>query len=226
MTEKQQELNLFQKIADVKANIDGFTKDAKSYKYSYVSGSQVLHRIRNKMIENNLLLVPKTSEENYKQIDVTRFNKKAGREITTSEFIVEMKLTYVWINADKPEEQLEVPFYSVGQQDDVSKAHGTGLTYAERYFLMKFFNIPTDEDDADAKQKQEKYNKVSSKTVGVLKQEVLNFVDLMKSLGKDVTQQQAEQTFGIQDYTSMSEQQAVTTINNIQVMAKKYKENE
>ena len=63
MTEKQQELNLFQKIADVKANIDGFTKDAKSYNYSYVSGSQVLHRIRNKMIENNLLLVPKTSEE-------------------------------------------------------------------------------------------------------------------------------------------------------------------
>ena len=32
----------------------------------------------------------------------------------------------------------------------------------------------------------------------------------MKSLGKDVTQQQAESTFGIQDYTSMSEQQAVT----------------
>lgn len=85
---------------------------------------------------------------------------------------------------------------------------------------MKFFNIPTDEDDADAKQKQEKYNKVSSKTVGVLKQEVFDFVDLMKSLGKDVTQQQAESTFGIQDYTSMSEQQAVTTINNIQAMAK------
>ena len=52
----------------------------------------------------------------------------------------------------------------------ISKAHGTALTYAERYFLMKFFNIPTDEDDADAKQKQEKYNKVSSQTVGVLKQ--------------------------------------------------------
>ena len=224
MAEETKELNLFQKIADVKANIDGFTKDAKSYNYSYVSGSQVLHRIRNKMIENNLLLVPKTSEENYKQIDVTRFNKKAGREITTSEFIVEMKLTYVWINADKPEEQFEVTFYAVGQQDDVSKAHGTALTYAERYFLMKFFNIPTDEDDADAKQKQEKYNKVSSKTVGVLKQEVFDFVDLMKSLGKDVTQQQAEQKFGIQDYTSMSEQQAVTTINNIQAMAKKYKE--
>lgn len=48
--------------------------------------------------------------------------------------------------------------------------------------------------------------------MGVLKQEVLNFVDLMKSLNKEVSQQQAEQTFGIQDYTSMSEQQAVNTI--------------
>lgn len=221
-----EELNLYQKIADVKANIEGFTKDTKGYNYSYVSGSQVLHRIRNKMIEHNLLLVPKTSDENYKQIEVTRFNKKASREVTTSEFVVEMKLTYLWIDADKPEEQLEVSFYSVGQQDDVSKAHGTALTYAERYFLMKFFNIPTDEDDADAKQKQEKYNKASSQTVGVLKQEVLNFIDLMKSLDKEVSQQQVEQKFGIQNYTSMTEQQAVNTIFKIQNMANKYKENE
>lgn len=220
-----EQLNIYQKIADVKANIEGFTKDTKGYNYSYVSGSQVLHRIRNKMIEHNLLLVPKTFDENYKQIEVTRFNKKASREITTSEFVVEMKLTYLWINADKPEEQLEVSFYSVGQQDDVSKAHGTALTYAERYFLMKFFNIPTDEDDADAKQKQEKYNKVSSQTVGVLKQETLKFVDLMKSLGKEVSQQQVEQKFGIQNYTSMTEQQAVSTISKIQSMANKYKEN-
>lgn len=220
-----EQLNIYQKIADVKANIEGFTKDTKGYNYSYVSGSQVLHRIRNKMIEHNLLLVPKTFDENYKQIEVTRFNKKASREITTSEFVVEMKLTYLWINADKPEEQLEVSFYSVGQQDDVSKAHGTALTYAERYFLMKFFNIPTDEDDADAKQKQEKYNKVSSQTVGVLKQETLKFVDLMKSLGKEVSQQQVEQKFGIQNYTSMTEQQAVSTISKIQNMANKYKEN-
>ena len=71
------------------------------------------------MIENNLLLIPKTTEENYKQIQVTRFNQKAKREITVTEFVVEMKLTYIWINADKPEEQLEIPFYAVGQQDDV-----------------------------------------------------------------------------------------------------------
>lgn len=174
----KQEMNLFQKIADVKANIDGFTKDTKGYNYSYVSGSQVLHRIRSKMIEHNLLLVPSTTEENYKKIEVTRFNKKANREVTTSEFVVEMKLTYVWINADKPEEKLEVTFYSVGQQDDVSKAHGTALTYAERYFLMKFFNIPTDEDDADAKQKQERYATSSNQLKELLRKEAGSFIEI------------------------------------------------
>ncbi|MFZ7906706.1 ERF family protein [Staphylococcus hominis] len=220
MAEKTKELNLFQKIADVKANIDGFTKDAKSYNYSYVSGSQVLHRIRNKMIENNLLLVPKTSEENYKQIDVTRFNKKAGREITTSEFIVEMKLTYVWINADKPEEQFEVTFYAVGQQDDVSKAHGTALTYAERYFLMKFFNIPTDEDDADAKEKQEKYSKPNVQKVGELKQDIFSFIDLMKERGREITEEQVKKELNITDYTKLSNGQIANAIQSLKAWSK------
>lgn len=215
-----EQLNLFQKIADVKANIDGFTKDAKSYNYSYVSGSQVLHRIRNKMIENNLLLVPKTSEENYKQIDVTRFNKKAGREITTSEFIVEMKLTYVWINADKPEEQFEVTFYAVGQQDDVSKAHGTALTYAERYFLMKFFNIPTDEDDADAKEKQEKYSKPNVQKVGELKQDIFSFIDLMKERGREITEEQVKKELNIIDYTKLSNGQIANAIQSLKTWSK------
>ena len=85
------------------------------------------------MIENNLLLIPKQLKKIINKYKLPA-QSKAKREITVTEFVVEMKLTYIWINADKPEEQLEIPFYAVGQQDDVSKAHGTGLTYAERYF--------------------------------------------------------------------------------------------
>ncbi|OCX40589.1 single-stranded DNA-binding protein [Staphylococcus haemolyticus] len=164
-----EQLNLFQKIADVKANIDGFTKDTKGYNYSYVSGSQVLHRIRNKMIEHNLLLVPYTENE-----EVTETTNAKGKP----EHIIKLKLTYKWINADNPQEILEVPFFAVGQQDDVSKAHGTALTYAERYFLMKFFNIPTDEDDADAKQKQDKYATSSNQLKELLRQEADSFIEI------------------------------------------------
>ncbi|MGX0167523.1 ERF superfamily protein [Staphylococcus hominis] len=210
-----QELNLFQKIADVKANIDGFTKDAKSYNYSYVSGSQVLHRIRNKMIENNLLLIPKTTEENYKQIQVTRFNQKAKREITVTEFVVEMKLTYIWINADKPEEQLEIPFYAVGQQDDVSKAHGTGLTYAERYFLMKFFNIPTDEDDADAKEKQEKYANSSNQLKDILRDEANKFIQIAENSGLSEKYKDEISKLKMMDVNTLDKQQIIKTRNLI-----------
>ncbi|MFS4465983.1 ERF family protein [Staphylococcus haemolyticus] len=164
-----EQLNLFQKIADVKANIDGFTKDTKGYNYSYVSGSQVLHRIRNKMIEHNLLLVPYTENE-----EVTETTNAKGKP----EHIIKLKLTYKWINADNPQEILEVPFFAVGQQDDVSKAHGTALTYAERYFLMKFFNIPTDEDDADAKEKQERYATSNNQLKELLRQEADSFIEI------------------------------------------------
>ncbi|MCE5089197.1 ERF family protein [Staphylococcus devriesei] len=169
-----EQLNLYQKIADVKAHIDGFTKDTKGYNYSYVSGSQVLHRIRNKMIEHNLLLVPHTENE-----EVTETTNAKGKP----EHIVKLKLTYKWINADNPQEILEVPFFAVGQQDDVSKAHGTALTYAERYFLMKFFNIPTDEDDADAKQKQDKYSTSNTQLQDYLRKEANDFIAIAKESG-------------------------------------------
>ncbi|UXR68994.1 ERF family protein [Staphylococcus sp. IVB6246] len=223
MSEK---LNLYQKIADVKANIEGFTKDTKGFNYSYVSGSQVLHRIRSKMIDHNLLLVPKTVNENYKPIEVKKYNKKLNREVVTTEFVVEMQLIYVWIDADNPTDRLECHFYAVGQQDDVSKAHGTALTYAERYFLMKFFNIPTDEDDADAKQKREQYTKPDAKAIGTLKKEMLKFSELMQSQGKQVSVEDVQQKLGISDLQSLTNSQISTCIKKIDNWSKQAKENE
>jgi len=167
-----EELNLYQKIADVKANIDGFTKDTKGYNFSYVSGSQILHRIRTKMIEHNLLLVPSTTNEKW---TTHTYKNRKGNEVV--DFVVEMDLNYKWINADKPEEQLDISYHAFGQQSDISQAHGTALTYAERYFLMKFFNIPTDEDDADAKEKQDKYSKVDPKIKELLEDEINDFIN-------------------------------------------------
>lgn len=217
------ELNLYQKIADVKANIDGFTKDTKGYNFSYVSGSQILHRIRSKMIEHNLLLVPNTTNE---QWTTHTYKNKKGNEVV--DFVVEMDLNYKWINADKPEEQLDISYHAFGQQSDISQAHGTALTYAERYFLMKFFNIPTDEDDADAKQKQDKYSKVDPKNIAELENEITMFSELMKSLGKDVSTDQVKQQLGIKDINQLSNNQIAGMISTLDKWSKqsKSKENE
>ncbi|MDW3796473.1 ERF family protein [Staphylococcus saprophyticus] len=223
-----EELNLYQKIADVKANIDGFTKDKKSYNYSYVSGSQVLHRIRGKMLEHNLLLFPYTANETCEQIEVTRFNKKANKEVTTTEFLVKLKMIYTWINADNPQEKQIVDFWATGQQDDPAKAYGTALTYAERYFLMKFFNIPTDEDDADAKEKQDKYSKVDPKNIETLENEITMFSELMKSINKDVSADQVKKQLGIKDINQLSNNQIAGMISTLDKWSKqsKSKENE
>ncbi|WP_210136397.1 ERF family protein [Staphylococcus sp. GDK8D68P] len=223
-----EELNLYQKIVDVKANIEGFTKDKKSYNYSYVSGSQVLHRIREKMLEHNLLLFPYTANETCEQIEVTRFNKKANKEVTTTEFLVKLKMIYTWINADNPQEKKIVDFWATGQQDDPAKAYGTALTYAERYFLMKFFNIPTDEDDADAKEKQDKYSKVDPKNIETLENEITMFSELMKSINKDVSADQVKKQLGIKDINQLSNNQIAGMISTLDKWSKqsKSKENE
>lgn len=220
MSEK---LNLYQKIADVKANIDGFTKDTKGYNFSYVSGSQILHRIRAKMIEHNLLLVPSTTNEKW---TTHTYKNKKGNEIV--DFVIEMDLNYKWINADKPEEQLDISYHAFGQQSDISQAHGTALTYAERYFLMKFFNIPTDEDDADAKEKQDRYSKVDPKNIETLENEITMFSELMKSLGKEVSTDQVKKQLKITDINQLSNNQIAMMITTLDKWSKqsKLKENE
>ena len=93
--------------------------------------------------------------------DIKGFNKDTksfGYEYVTKkgekklDFIVTMKMNYTWVNAEDPNDKIVVPWVCMGQQtDDISKAVGTAMTYNERYFLLKFLGLPTDEDDADAK---------------------------------------------------------------------------
>ena len=211
----EEKLNLFQKIADVKANIDGFTKDTKGYQYTYVSGSQVLHKIRAKMEEHNLLFMPSINSAEYKEIEVMVKGKMKPN------ILVSVDLKYTWINADNPEERFEMPFYAVGHQDDASKALGTALTYSERYLLLKMFNIPTDEDDADAKQKREQYAPAASQAeIGNLKKEIIAFSKLMNEQGKDVKPEQVEQTLNITDFTKLNSEDVKEAVNKLKGWSK------
>lgn len=58
-------------------------------------------------------------------------------------------MVYRWVNLDDPTEFFDVPWTFVGQQADAAQALGAGLTYTNRYFLMKFFQIATSENDPD-----------------------------------------------------------------------------
>ena len=147
-------LNLHQKLVEVRKSIHGFNKDKKSgsgnFGYEYVSGSQVLRAIKGKMDELGVLLIP---EIDYDTMKWEKHNYKTKNGSDKTDFIITMKMNYTWVNAESPDDKIIIPWVCIGQQtDDIAKAVGTAMTYNERYFLLKFLGLPTDEDDADAKE--------------------------------------------------------------------------
>jgi len=140
-------MNIYQKIVEIRKSIDGFQKDGKGHNYKYVTSSQVLCKIKSKMDELGVVL----EQHLLNQQHHTHTYKTKYSEIT--DFVVTGEMKMVWVNADDPIDKAEVSWQMAGQQDDISKAIGSGLTYAERYFILKYFGIPTDEDDPDAKKK-------------------------------------------------------------------------
>lgn len=140
------DLNLYQKIIEVKKIAGGFYKDTRGFGFEYVSGNQILSKIRDKMNELNLILQPAVDLGQY--VNYQYKNAKGQEKI---DFVVWGKMSYTWINGDKPEERERIEWAYYGQQDDISKAFGSGLTYSERYFLLKALGLPTDEDEPDAK---------------------------------------------------------------------------
>lgn len=140
-------MNLYQKIVQVRKVAEGFSKDKSSYGYSYVSGNQVLAKIKDKMNELNLLLLPSTSVGEH---HTHAYKTSKGKDAL--DIIVKGEMSYTWINGDNPDERERVTWAYYGQQDEISKAYGSALTYSERYYLLKSLGLPTDEDDPDAKQ--------------------------------------------------------------------------
>lgn len=151
MSEKKQKLNLYQKLVEVRKSIDLFTKDTQGYGYRYVSGSQILSKIKSKLDELQILLIPVVLNQSHETFDYKVYDKETKKEREKTDFIVTADMKYVWVNAENPEERIEIPWQTMGQQDDISKAFGSGLTYSERYFLLKFFGVPTDDEDPDAR---------------------------------------------------------------------------
>jgi len=79
------------------------------------------------------------------------------------QFLTKMHMTYTWINVDNAEDIMVCKWYAQGKDSD-EKGVGKGLTYGEKFFLLKFFNIATGKHDPDAQQGAEHEQKKSTPT--------------------------------------------------------------
>lgn len=124
----------------------GLGKDKSSFNFKYVTGDKVLGEI--KPLMNNLGLILKQevlSIENTRQDYATKNGSK-------SEILSKVMMRFTWIDTETGERDENL--FGANGQNDFEKGLGSALTYAERYFLLKYFHIATDEDDIDNDQRQ------------------------------------------------------------------------
>ena len=135
-------MKLLEKLMTIRGELDYMQKDSKGYNYKYVSGFSMLSKIHGKMNDLKLLLYPEITTQDFEVVNTLT---KTGQK---TEVVVKSIGNYIWVDTETGEE-LKVGWSFTGMQTDASQAFGSGLTYAERYFLLKFFNVPTDEADPD-----------------------------------------------------------------------------
>lgn len=134
-------MKLLEKLLSIQQGVDRLVKDGQNTadKYRYVSSEQVLDTVRPLMNELKLLLVPEVSS--------AALHEGATKSGTTR-YMTELTLAFVWMDVESGE-RLSVPFYAQGVDLAGEKGVGKALTYAEKYFLMKFFHVSTSRDDPD-----------------------------------------------------------------------------
>ena len=148
------EMNIHQKLLKI-ADAAGILQKTKSgYNYKYVPEDEIQAKVTAGMQKYGVMLyhsiVPGT-------LQVMPYTYQKTKDKTINEFIVHADTVYTWVNADKPEETVEVPWVLVGQMEDASQAFGAAETYCNRYFLMKSLQLATSEADPDnyrSKQKE------------------------------------------------------------------------
>jgi hypothetical protein len=136
---KAQPKTLYGKLIEIRKAMPYLKKENenKGQGFSYVSSSQVLQVFRQKADELGVLIIP--------YIDSAICHKEPGDK----QWMTELKIIYTLINTDDPEDVMEIHWYAQGM-DMGEKGVGKALTYGEKYFILKLFNIPTDKDDPDA----------------------------------------------------------------------------
>lgn len=147
-------MNIYQKLIEVRKTVTYLKKENPGAQYQYVSSSQVLANVREKMDELGLILEPAVTGHNVRESVVETKDKDGNVFKRTTTYFTELDMTMTWVNAENPEEKIVKPWYGQGVDIAGEKGVGKALTYAEKYFMLKFFNIATDKDDPDAFQQR------------------------------------------------------------------------
>ncbi len=149
-----EQMNIYQKLAKIRKPVEVIKKNRRGYGYTYVDEEEILSKITGLMGKYNVSLVPNIVHgsaivEPYHYVKTKTTKDGKVYEEHVNEVMVRADMDWIWVNDEDPEDRVVVPWFFVGSQTDASQAFGSALTYASRYFLLKYFNVATSDDDPD-----------------------------------------------------------------------------
>lgn len=149
------QLNIYQKLAKIRKPVEVLQKNKAGYGYKYVTEDLILAKIKGLMERFGVSLIPNIVAGTTEVTPYSYKKTKAAKngtiyEENVNDVLIQADMEWHWVNDENPDDRIIVPWVLVGQQDDASQAFGSGLTYSSRYFMLKYFNIATQDDDPDA----------------------------------------------------------------------------
>jgi hypothetical protein len=221
-------MNIYQKLIEVRKSVPYLQKESKSFQYAYVGSSQVLGALKLKMDELQLLLIPRVTGHKVTESTVEVFEKDTNNVTKrTTTYFTELEMTMTWVNAENPEETVECPWYGQGVDTAGEKGPGKAMTYAEKYFMLKFFNIPTDKDDPDSFQKKHddapvtkpEPRKPMTQPEALKPAEKVNWIAFWGSVDKlGYTKEEVQQIANTKDFSKWSKDKAMGLYNDLKVL--------
>ena len=146
--------NIHQKLQEVRKNVLVMREDAQGNHGSYVSEESILSHITGVMQKVGISLVRSLVPGSGKcesRVYAKEKTDKAGNVTsnTVTEYLFSGEMTFRWVNNDNPDDFTISHWPTAGNASDMSQAIGKALTYGNRYYLLKYFDIATSEDDPD-----------------------------------------------------------------------------
>lgn len=138
MTQQQPQRSLVRKLNEIMKKVGYLQKQGRNeqQKYNFIQEADVINAVRDLMIEKNLMIFQETEEIIVTQSGTTKGG--AQKMLTT------IKMKYTIVDGDSGEEKV---ISTGGQGEDTGdKGIYKATTGANKYGLLKLFQIPTGDD--------------------------------------------------------------------------------
>ncbi|MEW8481871.1 MAG: ERF family protein [Candidatus Thiodiazotropha endolucinida] len=134
---EEKPLNVYQRVNEVRKEVEYIKKDAIVQGYSAVTHDMVTARLRDSLIKHGLLVVPSVLSSEVIQTQTANGKPKIRYQA---------KYEMAVINIANPSDCM-VMIIESHADDQGDKAPGKGISYAKKYALLKLFDLETGDND-------------------------------------------------------------------------------